>query len=259
MIIFVARTPTPPRTRTLEAAIFWGTLVVVAGLTKGFIAEAFMFPSSSMLPTLEVGAHVFASKRGTPGRGDVIVFDHPCGPAQYGKRIVALENDTVELRCNVLFINGKRVSTELVRANDSYADFHDYDQTSFRRNASRYRETLDGRTYEIFDRPDRPEQGVADQKDFPQDNAPDCHTHANTLMGGGPTKQKAGKIVDTRPPDVPCEPHRHFVVPSGHVFVLGDNRSNSNDSRYWGAVPVEGIRGRVIGIWLPLAHFGPID
>ncbi|MBA3500210.1 MAG: signal peptidase I, partial [Deltaproteobacteria bacterium] len=74
-----------------------------------------------------------------------------------------------------------------------------------------------------------------------------------------PTKQKAGKIVDTRPPDVPCEPHRHFVVPSGHVFVLGDNRSNSNDSRYWGAVPVEGIRGRVIGIWLPLAHFGPID
>jgi signal peptidase I len=212
-----------------------------------------------MLPTLEVGSHVFASKRGTPGRGDVIVFDHPCGPAQYGKRIVALENDTVELRCNVLFINGKRVPTELVRAKDFYEDFQEYDQQWVRREASRYRETLDGRTYEIFDNPERPAQAVADQKDFPQTEAPDCHMQARTLPGGDPLKQKPGKIVDTRAPDAPCEPHRHFVVPAGHVFVLGDNRSNSNDSRFWGPVPVENIRGRVTGIWLPLARFGPID
>jgi signal peptidase I len=34
------------------------------------------------------------------------------------------------------------------------------------------------------------------------------------------------------------------------VFVLGDNRANSNDSRFWGSVPIEYIRGRVIGVWL---------
>lgn len=60
-------------------------------------------------------------------------------------------------------------------------------------------------------------------------------------------------------PADPCAPHRHFVVPPGHVFGLGDNRPNSNDSRYWGAIPVGHIRGRVTGIWLPFARFGPVD
>jgi signal peptidase I len=256
MIIYVARTPSPPRGRTLEAAIFWGSLVVVAGMTKLFIAEAYKFPSSSMLPTVGVGDSVFASKRGAPGRGDVIVFDHPCGPAQYGKRIVALENDTVELRCNTLFINGKKVPAELVRADDYYEDLQEHDQLWFRTDASRYRETLDGKTYEIFDRTERAKEGGADpMKDFPGERAPDC----SASMMDGPTKQAQGKIVDTRPPDATCEPHRHFVVPPGHVFVLGDNRSNSNDSRFWGAVPVENIHGRVTGIWFPLGHYGPID
>jgi signal peptidase I len=42
----------------------------------------------------------------------------------------------------------------------------------------------------------------------------------------------------------------HYVVPPGHVFMLGDNRNNSNDSRFWGAVPERDIKGRVVGIWL---------
>jgi signal peptidase I len=72
--------------------------------------------------------------------------------------------------------------------------------------------------------------------------------------------------METRPSAGPCELQLHYVVPAGHVFVLGDNRPNSNDSRYWGSVPVGNIKGRVIGIWLSdgpsgmsLRRAGPVD
>ena len=62
-----------------------------------------------------------------------------------------------------------------------------------------------------------------------------------------------GKIVET-PRTSECGPQRHLVVPAGTVFMLGDNRATSIDSRAWGVVPVENVKGRGLGVVWPLSH-----
>jgi hypothetical protein len=93
------------RLHWLEGSIAIGTAIVLQVVLR-FAVEAYKIPSSSMVPTLEVGDHMMIEKLSLhwrdPARGDLVVFRHPCAPDRdYVMRVIALGGDTVEIRCNV--------------------------------------------------------------------------------------------------------------------------------------------------------------
>lgn len=242
---------------------FLASLVLQMGL-RTMIVEAFKAPSSSMNPTIQIGDHFLINKLArSPDHGDIVIFRHPCTPERdYLKRVIALGGETLEIRCSLVYVNGKPVPRALVDADCTYQDYDERNQQWFSRECSRYRETLGSTSYDIFHEREEPGRTDrhADSKDFPQINLQSCADDEST--NHPVDNQPMGSIVETGPMPTeeadPCKPHRHFVVPEGTVFVMGDNRANSNDSRYWGVVPVENIRGKVTGIWLPFSRFGAV-
>jgi signal peptidase I len=254
--------------------VMWvASLALLVFTLRTFVVQVFQIPSSSMYPTLMIGDHLFVNKfiygldipfsdaklvERSPKRGEVIVFAQPCTPDRdYIKRVVAVAGDTVEVRCNRLHINGAPVQETLVDAtNCSYDDRDDGGQWEVR-GCARYRETLGGITYETFHDPDRPARDalkVGDELDFPslRDRTP---MHCGQPQSGpAAANQAPGKIVDVKSGDA-CELQVHYVVPEGHVFAMGDNRAHSNDSRFWGSVPLENIRGKAMFIWLSSSDF----
>src|SRR5262249_28885192 len=106
-----------------------GVAIAVALLLRAFVVEAFQIPSGSMIPTLEVGDHIFVSKfsyglsipftdtkifkYAIPKRGDIIVFKKPGETdTDYIKRVIGLPGDTVETRQGQLYVNGNEIHRE---------------------------------------------------------------------------------------------------------------------------------------------------
>ena len=234
--------------------------------------ESFRAPSTSMAPTIIIGDRVLADRLSLRWRpvthGDVIIFRQPCEPDRdYLKRVIAVAGETVEVRCNTVYVAGAPLAAQLVQgAGCRYDDHDESDDRWWSKDCSEYTETAGTHTYHVLHDPDHPERDAhpstvvdADSKDFPRLDGPrrppSCAVGQAVQAPAG-SNQLPGSIVETKPGAPPCEPQLHYVVPPGHVFVLGDNRANSNDSRYWGSVPVENIRGRVEAIWFSKGRSG---
>ncbi len=276
----------PPRSLARDYIESIGAAVLIALALRAFVIEAFKIPSSSMYPTLEIGDHIFVNKflygmripwtdfkfaklRG-PRRGEVIVFIQPCEPDHdFIKRVVATAGQTVEVRCNVVYVDGVANDNALVDPAATYEDYPDATATVpahwETKHVSVYRESIPGASYETFHDRERPARDRArthrasdagDSKDFPRlsdalHTPPSCGLDEDHLAIA--PNQQPGSIVETKRPGPkisPCEPQLHYVVPADHVFVMGDNRANSNDSRYWGSVPLDNIKGKALFIWL---------
>lgn len=260
-----------------------GIAVLIALLLRAFVVEAFKIPSGSMIPTMEIGDHIFVNKflygiripytrtkffeYRKPRRGEVIVFIYPCEPEKdFIKRIVAVGGDTVEMRCNTLYVNGEMVPHELLAERDE-CQYWDYEDEIWRQErCSRYVETLDGTRYEALYGPYRPDyersmradprksyQTSAPDRDFPdvRFGAPEMpHCDSDPAPG-----TLVGSFEDSSPERETykdlgiCTPKKRYRVPEGHVFVMGDNRDDSSDSRIWGPVPLENIKGKALVIW----------
>ncbi len=208
-------------------------VIAVVFLLRSFLFEPFKIPSGSMIPTLLVGDLILVNKftygvrlpvintrlteGNKPQRGDVMVFRYPPKPSlDYIKRVVGVPGDEVAYLNKKLTINGKPVPKA------SLPEFFDEDVMRY---FKQYEETFDARRFRLLNDDDRP-AFVAGAEDFP------FRSNCRYSVEG-----------------VVCK------VPEGHYFMMGDNRDNSLDSRYWGFVPERNIVGKAFFIWMNFGNF----
>ena len=154
-------------------------------------------------------------------RGDVMVFRYPVDPRQdYIKRVVGLPGDEVSFINQTLSINGQPVPSV------AKGEFFEGDTLRYE---PKFEEKLGEVSHEILLNPRRQAYYGPDPKAFPM--AQNCRYSAEGVV---------------------CK------VPPGHYFMMGDNRDNSQDSRFWGFVPDENIVGRAFFVWMNFGNLGRI-
>lgn len=176
------------QSRTKKEVYSWIKTIIFA-LVIAFICREFIFTivvveGQSMEPTFENKDGVVISKISAIERFDVVVFKEPVEDEQYIKRVIGLPGDSVEIRDDVLYINGKS-----------------------------YEEPYVKRDHKI---------------------------NFSKVVGDFTLKELTG----------------NEKVPNGYLFVLGDNRLNSKDSREFGFILTHSIIGKVKFRFYPLKEIG---
>ncbi|CAB1369360.1 signal peptidase I [Denitratisoma oestradiolicum] len=202
-------------------------IIIAVFLLRSFLVEPYKIPSGSMIPTLLVGDFILVNKYtygirlpvinkkvvelNSPRRGDVMVFRWPVDPSlDYIKRVVGVPGDKIAYLNKQLTINGVKVATRKVD------DFLDKDRLYY---TPRFVEQLDTVEHSVLLADEAP-PFISQTTQFPYRDR--CNYNSEGVV---------------------CE------VPPGHYFMMGDNRDNSQDSRYWGFVPDENIVGKAFFVW----------
>jgi len=210
-------------------------VIMAVFLLRSFVVEPFKIPSGSMMPTLLTGDLILVNKftyglrlpvintkvtDGTPPqRGDVMVFRYPPKPSMdYIKRVIGVPGDEVAYLNKKLTINGQPVSK------DEVPDFFDEETMRY---LKQYKEVVGGQAHNLLNDETR-RAGLSDAEISAFPNRENCRYSVEGFV---------------------CK------VPAGHYFMMGDNRDNSLDSRYWGFVPDQNIVGRAFFIWMNFGDF----
>jgi signal peptidase I len=211
------------RTTRLSNIASFAAWIFAALMFRSVVASAYVIPSGSMIPTLQVGDRILVEKLSLgfnvpfveaklgarmPSRGDVVVFAQPETGKDLVKRVVAVAGDTMELRDGQLLINGQLLPRRLLGP----ARHFDYDETQDRWYQQSYQAWQESDGKATF-----------------------------TTVSLRPSGGNFGPVK----------------VPPKQVLVLGDNRDNSNDSRFWGFLPIERLRGRALGVVWSSGPDGP--
>jgi signal peptidase I len=213
---------------------------------RSFLFEPFKIPSGSMIPTLWVGDLILVNKfhygvrlpvlnlKVTDGnpvqRGDVMVFRYPPKPSlDYIKRVVGVPGDEVAYLNKQLTINGQPVPQKAL------PDFFEEGSMSY---IPQFEETL-------------PVGSTSNEMSIKKNHQilvfPNA-TGAVNPMFDFPFKENCSYTIE----GVTCK------VPEGHYFMMGDNRDNSQDSRYWGFVPDKNIVGKAFFVWMNFGNLSRI-
>ena len=212
-------------------------VIALVFVLRSFLWEPFKIPSSSMVPTLLVGDFILVNKYAygirlpivnkkvieiaDPQRGDVMVFKYPKDMSQdYIKRVIGVPGDTITYENKRLTVNGKPV--EYTPLDDYLDDQHPIYHKQFMENLPG---TAAGVPHRILNSDGKRTLDLGAVENFPHREA--CEYTYDKFT---------------------C------IVPEGNYFMMGDNRDNSADSRYWGFVPDKNIVGKAIVVWMNFSN-----
>jgi len=250
-------------------AVFWAGVIALG--IRSFLFEPFHIPSDSMLPGLQVGDHLFVNKMAygyskrsmpfsppifggrrilgrEPRRGDVIVFKKTKGGEDnYIKRLVGLPGDRIQMKRNVLYINGKPVGRE--EAGRFFVlnlpmSSRGKESIVMSSNTGQTLTLVGGRRLYLSGKPlPREEYTIAFKSPPHPVEVREHRRYIETLPNG-----VSHYIIETSyGPAEGMDNTAEYIVPEGHYFMMGDNRDYSEDSRWLdkvGYVPFEDLMGR---------------
>jgi signal peptidase I len=202
--------------------------VALALVIRSFVVQAFKIPSGSMIPTLLIGDHLLVNKLvyrfRLPERGEVVVFKFPQDrKTDFIKRVVALPGDEVELADGKLLVNRAAVA-------DTHASYGSGHPTGRERFLPAFHVPKKGETVRL-EGPNAELYRLLVANELKERDQP-----ATVDVVDGRLRVNGAAVETWQPAD-------------DYLFMMGDNRDNSFDSRFWGPVRRKDVVGKAMVIY----------